>query len=210
MFYPPGVKRALAGVGKVIGTSEQWIMYYVEVKLEESSRWWCPGKWMVTGCYRAQSSKGGGALRFGNDGLSKITSLQACQWCQTSVLAIVKKLIPSTTHPSLAILQKVPDTLGAALWRRRGSDEYLKGQRRSPLTSVTANDPREGWDGVNVSGPPPQSQKKKICHCVRGVKGRWWVGPELRGSGWWWVPDWGTSGDFWRGRAMHHVSCYQP
>lgn len=52
----------------------------------------------------------------------------------------------------------------------------------------------------------------KVTHCVgRGeyeVLG--WAGVGVKGSGWWWVPDWGTSGDFWGGRAMHHVSCYQP
>lgn len=37
-----------------------------------------------------------------------------------------------------------------------------------------------------------------------------WVEEGVKGSGWWWVPDWGTSGDVWGGRAMHHVSCYQP
>lgn len=47
---------------------------------------------------------------------------------------------PHPKHPQ----EKVPDTLGASLWRGRGSDEYPKGQKRSLLTSVTANDPRGG------------------------------------------------------------------
>lgn len=128
-------------------------------------------------------------------------------------MSLMKKKNTYSRHqpPSfLATVQKVPDTAGASLWGGRGSSGYPKGQRRSLLTSVAANNPREDWDGVNVSGPPPQSWKK-TCHEVG--RGKWEVAIGSgggMGSGWQWVPDWGTSGDFWGGRAMHHVSCYQP
>lgn len=87
--------------------------------------------------------------------IKKAVSEQADHRFQASVSA---DALTCTT--SLSILSnppsKVPDTLGTSPWRLRGSDEYPKGQQRSLLTDMTANDPREGWDGVNMSGPPPQ------------------------------------------------------
>lgn len=58
--------------------------------------------------------------------------------------------------------------MGTSPWRLRGSDEYPKGQQRSLLTDMTANDPGEGWDGVNMSGPHPNKLKKKTVNASEG------------------------------------------
>ena len=81
-----------------------------------------------------------------------VSDVKPVSWPQWSSLQNERWPIPPIlSHPP----KKVPDTLGASPWRGTGSDEYPKGQRRSQLTSVTANNPRKGQDGVNVSGPPP-------------------------------------------------------
>lgn len=126
---------------------------------------------------RVQRKNNGGALWFGNDRLDKITSLQAWQWFQTSVLAIVKKNVRTTypmhnppilSHPP----KKVPDTLSASLWRGRGNDEYP--QRAMEVTADQRDcqrpQGRVGWS--QCVWTPTLIKIKKICHCVSGVSGR--------------------------------------
>lgn len=171
--------------------------------------------WQMNGYWLLQSTqfKGGigGPLRFGNDRLDKTTSLQACQWCQTIVLVIV---YPQQNPPILSHPLKRCQTL----WVHPcGEEEEVMSTPKGngghcwpawlPMTPG-----KGGMESMCLDPHPNQKKNKNLSPCQRGV---WevagWMGRSGGwGSGWWWVPDWGTSGDFWRGRAMHHVSCYQP
>lgn len=158
--------------------------------------------------HRVHRGEQRGALRFGTNSLEeKSTSLQACQWCQTTVLAAAIKLIPSTAHPSLATLQKGARHFGCIPVERKR--KWWVPQRAKEVTADQRDcqwpQGRVGWSQYVRTPTPNKKIKKNLSLCQWGE-----VEVGVRGSGWWWVPDWGTSGDFWRGRAMHHVSCYQP
>lgn len=132
--------------------------------------------------------------------------------------ALQENMTHNTTHPSLATLQKGARHFGCIPVERKR--KWWVPQRATEVTADQRDcqqpQGRVGWS-QRVWTPIPIKKIKKSVAVVGGIGGRdGWVGGGglgrvgVQGSGWWWVPDWGTSGDFWGGRAMHHVSCYQP
>lgn len=82
--------------------------------------------------------------------------------------------------------------MGASLWRGRGSDEYPKGQKRSLLTSVTANDPRGGvrwsqyvWTPTLNNNIKKKNKKKSVTLSEEyEVEVAGWAGAGVKGRGW--------------------------
>lgn len=151
-----------------------------------------------------------GALRFGNNSLEKniLTSLSVMS---NHCVSCSNKAHHKHSPP---ILSRPPKRCQTLWVLPCGEEEEVmstpkgkRGHRWPAWLPVTPG--KDGMESICLY--PHSNEKKNLSPCRWGeLEGAGWAGAGVRGSGWWWVPDWGTSGDFWRGRAMHHVSCYQP